>query len=326
MSREKQRTRKQFRRFFEALFRPEELVELRFIESWTSKGKRRSRVAAPAKWLSATEVVREYHELVRLAEAERANIYFGVCPRLHEGDSVDESIKTVRCLWCDIDDVTVEEARERWKAAGISEPSIVVRTGNGVHAYWLLDRNLTTVDEREAQAGILPGFYAVFGGDHVQNLSRVMRPPGTRNYKEARNGKSPIPCSLVSYKLKRKYPIAAFAKWMGPTGSSNRHRNEPSAIRVEAMFPPNVGLTCRADSAALASRLELPSEDRSRRDFAVICDLLRLGLSMEEIWKLVADKSKFQSNGRPYFDLTIANAEKTVLLGTCQARASLPAT
>jgi hypothetical protein len=44
-----------------------------------------------------------------------------------------------------------------------------------------------------------------------------------------------------------------------------------------------------------------------------VCDLLRLGLSREEIWQLVARGSKFESNGRPYFDITIANAEKTVL-------------
>ncbi len=325
MSQEKQ-ARKQFCRFFEALFRPEELVELRFIESWTSKGKRRSRVAAPAKWLSATDVVGEYDELVTIAESERANIYFGVCPRPSDGDAIDENIQTVRCLWCDVDDVTTKEAHGRWKVAGIPEPSIVVRTGNGVHAYWLLDRDLTTAADREDLAAILPGFYAAFGGDHVQNLSRVMRPPGTMNCKEARKGKPSVPCSLISCKPDNTYPIGEFAKWMERRDPPREGVRRSSVGNVSMDFLPELILPRQSDAAALASRLGLPSEDRSRRDFAVVCDMLRLGLSSEDIWAIVADKSKFESNGRPYFDLTIANAEKTVLLDGNPLQASQAAT
>ncbi len=318
--------RSQFERFFATLFRPGELVELRFIESWTSRGKRRSRVAAPPRWIPAGEILAEYDELVEFAEAERANIYFGVCPRPNEGDAVDQTIKTVRCLWCDIDDVTVGEARARWKAAGIPGPSIVVRSGNGVHAYWLLDQDLTTAAEREHLAGILPPFYAAFGGDHVQNFSRVMRPPGTLNYKEARSGRLPAPCSLVSYRPERKCSLDTFAEWTETLGLSYRHTNRSLADRVQPTLPSVRKLACHDDAEALASRLELPTEDRSRRDFAVVCDLLRLGLSPAEIWAIVADKSKFESNGRPYFDLTIANAEKTVLLAGNSTRPSQVAT
>ena len=64
-----------------------------------------------------------------------------------------------------------------------------------------------------------------------------------------------------------------------------------------------------------------------RRDFAIVCALLRLGLSKDEIWPLVSDTSKFESNGWPYFDRTVTNAERTILLeeaGQCgaQSRAS----
>jgi len=36
-------------------------------------------------------------------------------------------------------------------------------------------------------------------------------------------------------------------------------------------------------------------------------------LSREDIWSLVSDSSKFESDGRPYFDLTVTNAERAVL-------------
>ena len=314
--------RKEFRRFFGALFRPKELVELRFIESSTSKGKRRSRVAGPPRWLPAGELPCEYDKLIEFAQAERANIYFGVCPRSKEGDAIDEAIQTVRCLWADLDDVTVNEARLRWKSAGIPEPSIVVRSGYGIHAYWLLDSDLTTPTERECVTVLLPGFHAAFGGDRVQNLSRVMRPPGTLNYKGARNGMSPTACSLISCNPGLTYPISAFSDWMGRTDSADRR--SPACAGTRSL--PYAATGCHDNVTTLAARLELPTEDRSRRDFAVVCDMLRLGLSAEEIWAIVADKSKFESNGRPYFDLTFANAEKTVLLGGNSTRAPQAAT
>ena len=313
----------QFARFFAALFRPDELVEMRFIESWSSKGKRRSRVAGPAKWIPAAQVIAEYDELFKFAESVRANIYFGVCPRPNVGDAVDQSIVTVRCVWCDIDDVTVEEVQPRWKAAEIPRPSIMVSSGNGVHAYWLLDEDLTSADEREHLVTMVPKFYAVFRGDHVQNLSRVMRPPGTVNYKGARNGKPPIPCSLVSCQPELRYPLSAFAPWLESAESRGRDRDDAPTANAKTESPLGTVLERHVDAVTLVSRLERPSQDRSRRDFAIVCDLLRLGLSPGEIWPLVAGSSKFESNGRSYFDVTIANAERTVSLdetAQCQPR------
>ena len=158
--------RDQFRRFFAVLFKPQELVEFRFIESWTRRGKRLSRLAAPARWIQAGQTAEQYDSLVQLAETERANVYFGVCPRQNVGDATDETIRTVRCLWADLDDVSVEEAWQRWRAAEIPEPSMVVNSGRGVHAYWLLGQELAAPgnvrasreccrDSMESLAGIM---------------------------------------------------------------------------------------------------------------------------------------------------------------------------
>jgi hypothetical protein len=77
----------------------------------------------------------------------------------------------------------------------------------------------------------------------------------------------------------------------------------------------------RGEAMDLVRRLDRESPDRSRRDFAIVCDLVRLGLRKEQIWDLVSDRSKFESNGRSYFEVTFANAERSVLLdGTTPAR------
>jgi hypothetical protein len=77
---------------------------------------------------------------------------------------------------------------------------------------------------------------------------------------------------------------------------------------------PDAALARQAEVTDIVRNLDNPSRDRSRRDFAIVCDLLRLGLTRDEIWTIVSGSSKFESNGRPYFDVTIANAERRILL------------
>ena len=306
--------RRQLEQFLTALFLPYELIELRFIESWVSKRKKQSRVVQPAQWLRPVDFVARHDELTAFAKRTRANVYFGVCPRPKEGDADDQSIRTVRSVWCDIDRVTAEEAQIRWSAAGVPRPSIVVRSGTGIHGYWLLERDLTSAEEQSQFVAMLPCFYRSFGGDHVQNLSRVMRPPGTLNYKDARNGRPPLSCRLLTCDARLRYPLAVFSPWKEQAESEVQCR-KPSGSSGPLDVPSlEDALSRHGEAAALVSRLDMPSPDRSRRDFAIVCDLLRLGLSKEDIWPLIAGSSKFESNGRPYFDVTVANAERTVSL------------
>jgi len=159
---------------------------------------------------------------------------------------------------------------------------------------------------------MLPHFYRSFGGDHVHNLSRVMRPPGTVNCKGARNGRQPRPCQLCKCDPTDRHPLEAFSDWIEQARRQQGIRSGSARSTTEASAK---GILARnAKTANLVRQLAKPSPDRSRRDFAVVCGLLRLGLTREEIWKLVCEDSKFESNGRPYFDLTISNAERKVLV------------
>ena len=148
--------RRQLEQFLAALFLPDEAIELRFIESWVSEAKKRSCVVQPARWLLPLDFASSHDELTAFAKRTRANIYFGVCPRPNDGDSDDHSIQMVRCVWCDIDGVTAEEAQIRWSAAGVPRPSIVVRTGTGIHGYWLLEQDLTSPEEQSQFRAMLP--------------------------------------------------------------------------------------------------------------------------------------------------------------------------
>ena len=62
----------------------------------------------------------------------------------------------------------------------------------------------------------------------------------------------------------------------------------------------------------LVSRLSRPKTDRSKRDYAIVCELIRVGLCELDIWSLVHQRSKFATDGWRYFVTTFNNASKAV--------------
>jgi hypothetical protein len=130
--------------FLRALFDESDTILFRPIESWIEEGRKRSRVdyRNTCYRRASTSILQLcVAQLLKLAETEPVNLFFGVCPRLGDKGRFDLAwqIRTVRALWTDIDHVTVDEARKRISMAGLPAPSILVNSGNGAHSYWLLD-------------------------------------------------------------------------------------------------------------------------------------------------------------------------------------------
>jgi hypothetical protein len=127
--------------FVRALFRPDDEIEIRPIELWTDNGKSRRRILyKQRRYLKPHHVLKAqlWKTINDRAAEERANVFFSACPRPKSHCNRANHIRVVLVLWADLDHCTVEEARQRCKRAGLPEPSIVVRTGHGVHLYWLL--------------------------------------------------------------------------------------------------------------------------------------------------------------------------------------------
>ncbi len=87
-----------------------------------------------------------------------------------------------RCLWVDIDP---EEGRDqRDIRVEINEftpgPSVVVDSGRGIHAYWVLDHLETNHKAIEHRNYWLA---TQLKGDHVHSIDHVLRVPGTLNWK-----------------------------------------------------------------------------------------------------------------------------------------------
>lgn len=126
--------------------------------------------------------------------AQSFDVYFGVLPRSeHRGRQQD--VFGASCLFCDVDggEEGVEGAKERTKTCGLPLPHIAVRSGGGLHCYWLLSEPVMfdTHAERETYNGVLKRLCRKIGGEspaaHADfsacECARILRVPNTLNWK-----------------------------------------------------------------------------------------------------------------------------------------------
>jgi hypothetical protein len=316
-------------RFLTALFDPADLVRVRLIETWTGPdGKKNGRfVHAELRTVAQLLSPDTWHRLLSIAEAERANLFFGVCPRPGPGRDKAHHIRAVRGLWADLDGVTVDEALALCRRAGLPAPSLVVSSGHGVHLYWLLSEPYAIDDypadslaekkpplspKAERLQEVVAGISARIGGDHTQDLSRLLRLPGTLNRKDERNGTAPVPCELAECDPGRLYPLMLFESFAGPAPEPEAQDpagafGTAAGLNREEALPPAV----RARFAELVRECAT-AKDRSRADFNVCCWAIRHGIDRDLVYRRLARLGKTAERGQGYFDDTWEAAEEEV--------------
>ncbi|MBK9944198.1 MAG: hypothetical protein IPP13_21570 [Kouleothrix sp.] len=126
----------------------------------------------------------------RIPQGVTAHIYFGVNPTNERGGSfkrvTNASVASLNCLFAEFDakDFDSMAATSAHVEALDPRPSIIVSSGGGLHAYWLLDEPYLIDDgNRQKAVKLLYGWVKRVGGDDVKDLARVLRVPGTRNVK-----------------------------------------------------------------------------------------------------------------------------------------------
>ena len=156
---------------------------------------------------------------VRYAEGlfDTRDVYFGVGLRREKlGDRQrggNDDVTVIPALWADIDifgpahketalPLTEKEALAFLDSMPL-KPSIVVNSGNGLHAYWLLDKPLSiaTGAHRKNVAEALRGWQLYINAaarergwnlDNVSDLARVLRLPGGINHKLGNNARAEV--------------------------------------------------------------------------------------------------------------------------------------
>jgi KaiC/GvpD/RAD55 family RecA-like ATPase len=301
--------RQQLASFLDALFLDGDLVELRPIETWEDKptGRREARMLG-REYKYPIQIVEDYDRLLRLNMQERANVFFGVCPRVGMGGTKDH-VRFVRCLWADLDNCTPAEAHHRIEQAEFVTPTICVSSGTGVHLYWRLAEAFeirTEADRRRVEQATV-AIAEALQGDHVQDVARILRLPGFANVKDVRNGQPPTYCTLHMVNDVR-YDLGEIEEYL-PTEAI-----QVATATTESPADSGQPVTPQAAGRAIASLYE-PAEDRSARDLRVVCELIESGAGRDAIWNLVRDTSKFAERGERYFDSTYKAAAGRFRLG-----------
>jgi len=203
-----------------------------------------------------------------------------------------------------MDEVTPEVARWRCHAVGLPDPSILVDSGSGVHLYWLLDQavDVSDVAKREQFEVNLKALYRQLGCDATSDVNRLLRLPGFWNMKDVRNGSRALECRLVHCDRDRRFDIDRFVIETNTRFQRFVHERRETWCVCTNDESVQKTLAC----------LDHDVRDRSRRDFRVVCSLLRLGVRPTEIWSHVGHRSKFASRGYGYFETTLGSALKAI--------------
>lgn len=114
------------------------------------------------------------------------NVYFGVHPTAKQKRSNErgrtEDVCALNALFGDFDHASLDDLNDL-----LPRPSVCISSGGEgcYHAYWLLDQPAAVTDENRARlASIQKGWVSYIGADAgASDLARVLRLPGTKNYK-----------------------------------------------------------------------------------------------------------------------------------------------
>jgi len=226
-------------------------------------------------------------------------------------------VKEMVALWVDIDpkkrpglpDEEKVKHIEAERASAIARldafsppPSIVIDSGGGVQAFWMLDEPLYIggdVPAAEDAARYNQQLEKDLKGDSCHNLDRVMRLPGTINLpgKEKREkGRKPRLASLLQFHDGLTYSLAEFTaaqpRNVAPTTGQ-------ATVQLDGVPAPLASLDELPERVTQRTRMLIvqgcdPDEpdryaSRSEVTFAVACGMARGGCSDEQIGAVLLD-------------------------------------
>ncbi len=205
---------------------------------------------------------------------------------------------------------TKEEALAAVKAFPLP-PSILIHSGGGFQPYWLLKEPVGLENGNYAQVEtIMKGLTLALGGDTgTQDVSRILRLPGTFNMKLAGN---PRPVEIEWCEPDRLYSLADFAGYKAQARTQTCKEKGRGGASASPQPPEINDLTVPAWAKTLiltGAKEGYPS--RSERDHAVIGELFRAGCDLDNIEAIfqtycVGEKYREKGgNGRTYLQISI---------------------
>ena len=126
----------------------------------------------------------DHDGMAAFCHGRNENHFFGVATRRDDSSGALSNCHHLPALFVDIDAKTTKaNALDRLKECS-SPPSIIIDSGGGWHAYWLLKEPLELATDTDQAYQLLGGLAMALDADpSAAEPARVLRIPGTRNLK-----------------------------------------------------------------------------------------------------------------------------------------------
>lgn len=210
-------------------------------------------------------------------ENEGENIYFGVGTRKGMRGK-KENVMEIPALYVDVDlkrDRDSDNSVLRDLASFVPEPSVIVDSGGGFHAYWLLETPFKPAIEIEPY---LKGLCGSIGGDgKAAECARILRVPNTINTKYPREVR------IVSCNPALRYDINAFSSFRD---NAKQQNISTSGEQPTTRYAENLQMKPCVEGM-LETSLDKGHISRDAISVAIISELMRLGFEDDIVMKKV---------------------------------------
>ena len=238
------------------------------------------------------------------------NLYFTVNPVLHPVSSkpYKTDMRGMRALHVDVDPRAgepLEQERER-SLRLLREfsppPTVIIDSGGGHQAFWMLEEELPTAGSEDRAAEVEAyniQLEVLLQADACHNIDRLMRLPGTVNVpgeKKRRKRRTEALAGVVEADWSRRYPISAFIP--APRVQSADGGNGVE-VRLSGNLPKLDSLDELPQSVTPRTKMLIVNGDdpddptrypsRSEVLFAVLCELVRAGVSDDMMAAIILD-------------------------------------
>jgi hypothetical protein len=239
----------------------------------------------------------------------RLNVYFGVHPTANKRNATQRArivdVAAINCLFAEFD--AKHFGADKAKALTHVEslplaPSVLIDSGGGYHCYWLFAESfvITAKAARDRAQKAQAAWVQFVGGDQgAKDLARVLRVPGTRNYKPERGPDFPevkfIRCDLDRlYSLEslegaipslKESPRPANGPWPTSPTLSREERYAQAALEGELLklrSAANGDRNNQLNRSAFALGQLIPPLKRSEVESALLSGALAIGLTESE--------------------------------------------
>jgi hypothetical protein len=218
--------------------------------------------------------------------------FYGCATRTAPGSGRRADCLHLGCLFVDIDlrDGASEKAALQCLAGCPLKPSIVVHSGGGLHAYWLLRQPIDV--QKEAPEPWLRRLAAFLNADPAcAEAARVLRIPGTRNFKE-QYGPEGKPVEIGWFEPNRRYHLDWFDSFLPDDIGKPADIQEPDEpidyARVEQI--PVADRVSRARRYVWTMEPAVEGQGGDEQTFKVAAVIARdFGLPQEEAFQLLSE-------------------------------------